>query len=135
MRIPRGSEVNRRLAAQAKLLDQVKISLGVFVGNVLKQTAAAANHLKQATAGCEVVLIDLKVLSQFLDALGQNANLDSCRTGVVLAFLQVSDNRLFLLTTNHVSGIISDDPCRCKVLGFGRYRPLTRNELSLVFGP
>jgi hypothetical protein len=73
------------LAAQAKLLDKIQVSLGIFLSNKLKITAALANHLQQATAGCKIFFVDLKVLGKLLDALGQNANLDGGRTGVICA--------------------------------------------------
>src|SRR5687767_6314075 len=96
------------LAADAELLDKIKVSLAVVGGNVLQVALALAYELQQPAAGSKVLLVHLKVFSQFLDALSRNTYLYSSAAGVGFGGLQFFDNCLFLLTCNHTQGILPD---------------------------
>ena len=65
-----------KLAADAELLDEAQIFLTILSGNVLEQALALTDSLQQAAACHKIVLVLLEVLSQYLDALRQNTNLD-----------------------------------------------------------
>jgi hypothetical protein len=89
------------LAADTELLDELEICLAVVAGDVLQVALALTNQLQQAAASSKVLLVHLKVLSQFLDALGSNTNLNSSAASVSFVPLQFFYNYLFLLTCNH----------------------------------
>ena len=64
-----------QLLAQAKLGAYLAVALDVGLFKIVLKSAAAADHLKQATAGMVVVLVLLEVLVQVVDALGQQSDL------------------------------------------------------------
>ena len=86
------------LAANAKFFDKVEVLFAIFASNILQVALALTNHLEQTTASGKILLVDLEVLGQFLDVLGQNAHLYGRATGVFFFGLQTSNNRLLLLT-------------------------------------
>ncbi len=70
------------LLTQAEGLDDGTVAVDVVYIEILQQLAAAAYHHRQR-AGCHVVLVVLlQVLSQVLDAVGEQSNLALCRTCV-----------------------------------------------------
>jgi len=71
-----------RLATQAETLDERTVAGNVSVLQVGKHALTTTNHGQQTALGVEVVLVLLHVLSQILDPLGQDCNLDLGRTGV-----------------------------------------------------
>src|SRR5689334_6601619 len=83
---PRGS------AAQAELLDQRAVALGLLVAQVLQQLAAAADHDQQAAARGVVLAVRLQVAGQAVDVLGQQGDLDLGRTGVALLLGELGDD-------------------------------------------
>jgi hypothetical protein len=90
------------LAADTELLDQLKISLAVALGDVTQQAAALADHLQQATTGHVIVLIGLEMLGDLLDAFRQNCHLGASATGVVFVYLRAFDSGGLFLSCNHV---------------------------------
>lgn len=103
------------LAANTELLDKIEVGLAVFGGDVLQVALALTNELQQTTTGGKVFLIDLEVLSQFLDTLSSNTNLYSSAASVVLAFLQSLNGGLFFLTCNHTLEILTDKDLEFKL--------------------
>ena len=51
---------------------------------VVQQAAALADHLEEAAAGVVVLLVDLEVLGELSDALGEDGDLDLRGTGIRL---------------------------------------------------
>lgn len=90
------------LAADAELLDQIKVGLAVALGDVAQQAAAAANHLQQPAAGHKVMLVDLQVLSNLFNALCQHGNLGARTASIILVGLRALDSRVLFLSCNHV---------------------------------
>ncbi|CCB67968.1 protein of unknown function [Hyphomicrobium sp. MC1] len=86
-----------QLAADAVFLDDLLIA-GVVLGlDVVKELAALADHLEQATARMVVFLVRLEVLGQLVDAMRQDGDLDFRRAGVVgLRGIVFDDSRLGL---------------------------------------
>ena len=87
------------LFAQTEILDQLTIAVDVLVVEVLQELAATAYHLGQRTSGAEVLVVILQVLSEVLDAIGEQCHLALNRTGVlgVLAILVENLNLLCLI--------------------------------------
>ncbi len=72
-----------RLLTQTQFGDQRQVTLAVFGLEVVQQLAAAADHAQQAAATVVVFGVGLEVGHQFVDAGGQQSDLDFWATGVV----------------------------------------------------
>src|SRR5690606_38216359 len=81
-------------ATQAQLLDQALVALVVLALEIVEQAAAAVDQLQEAAAAVVILLVDLEVLGQLLDAGGQQGDLDLRRAGVVGAARVVGNNLL-----------------------------------------
>ena len=90
------------LAADAELLDQIKVGLAVALGDVAQQAAAAANHLQQPAAGHKIVLIGLQMLGDLFDTIGQYSYLGARTARIILVYLRAFDSGRLLLRCNHV---------------------------------
>src|SRR5215510_15221097 len=72
------------LAADSQSLDNLLIAPLVARLHMVEKPAAQAHHLEQATSRMIVVLVQLEMLGQAVDALRQQRDLDLGRTGIVL---------------------------------------------------
>lgn len=70
------------LLSDAELCDAGSVTLDVLVHEVIEQTAALTDHKKQAVAAVVILLVNLQMLGELIDALGQDGNLHLGRTGV-----------------------------------------------------
>ena len=73
-----------RLLSQAQLLDQSAVGLDVLFLQISQQTSALTNHQQQAAVGVVVVAVQLQVLVEVVDALGQQRDLNLGGAGVAL---------------------------------------------------
>src|ERR1700741_1552070 len=73
-----------RSAAHAEAVDQRAVPLHVDLRQVLAETTAPADQQQQTSSRVVIVLVDLEVLSQVVDALGKQRDLCLRRTGVGL---------------------------------------------------
>src|SRR5688572_19256271 len=80
------------LSAQTELLDQSLVALVVLALEVIKQAATAVNHLQQTAAAVVVLLVELEVTGELLDAGGQESHLDFRGAGVGRAALVFFDD-------------------------------------------
>src|SRR5206468_11037177 len=64
------------LATQPQLLDHFAITLDLGRLEVVEQAPALTHHPQQATARRMIALVDLEVLGEVLDLLGQQRDLD-----------------------------------------------------------
>src|SRR5690606_18251294 len=71
-----------RLAADAESLDEILITRLVARLDVVEQAAAQTDHLEQATTGMVVLGVVAEMLSEVLDPLGENGDLNLRRAGV-----------------------------------------------------
>src|ERR1700756_2466244 len=74
----------RRSATHAEAVDQRAVPLHVDLRQVLAETTAPADQQQQTSSRVVIVLVDLEVLSQVVDALGKQRDLRLRRTGVGL---------------------------------------------------
>src|SRR3954469_5724589 len=79
---PCGHPPVERLAAKTQPLDERAVAVDVGLLQVLQQAATAPHEREQTTTGVVVVLVQLEVLGQVGDALGEHRDLDLWRTGV-----------------------------------------------------
>ena len=92
-----------------ELGDDGAVTLDVLGHQIVQHLAALTDHLQQAAAGVVVLLVDLQVLGELVDAGGENGDLHLGRTGVGLMDAVGLDNgRLFVLADHgkfHLSEI------------------------------
>src|SRR6185369_1850466 len=82
------------LLAQAKLLDQLPVGVGVGALEIVEQLAPQADHLEQAATRVVVLHVRLEMLSEGIDARGEQRHLDFGRAGVAgLALVLRNDLR------------------------------------------
>src|SRR5689334_22871695 len=90
------------LAAQAELLDEGAVALQIVLLQIRQEPAPPADHLQQPTARVMVVLVHLHVLRELGDSLGEEGDLDLCRSRVLLPAAETADElRLLLLGKRH----------------------------------
>ena len=92
---------NLDLLSDAELGDDSSVTLDVVLCQVVQQTAALTDHLEQALTGVVVLLVDLQVLGELVDALGKDSDLNLGRTGVVCMGLVGFDYSSLLLFGDH----------------------------------
>ena len=79
------------VVANAEALDEATVLLDVLLLDVGQEATTLTNEHQQATTGVVVVLVELDVLGQALDALGQKRDLHLRGTGVVLVLAVLLD--------------------------------------------
>src|SRR5690606_30138718 len=82
----------RRLATQAKALDQRLVPLEVLPFQVSEQAAALVDHFQETPARMVILAMVGEMLAEVLDARGQQRNLDLRRAGVVRATTEVGND-------------------------------------------
>ena len=90
-----------RLSSQTQLADDCTVALNIVVLEIVEQVPSVTDHLLQTAAAVEVLLVELEVLGQSVDAGSQNRNLNLRRTGVALVGRVLRDNRLFFVFCHH----------------------------------
>src|SRR5215469_13890451 len=70
------SKLRRRLASKAEALDQGLVAARVIPPEVIEEPSALAHDLEQAAAGMMILLVDLEVFGEFVDAFGEERNLN-----------------------------------------------------------
>ena len=76
------AEAGPNLTAQTQARDQITVAIDVVLSQVLQQATTATNHQQQTTTGVVIVLVELQVLGQSIDAGGQQGNLRLRGTGI-----------------------------------------------------
>ena len=76
--------------------DDGAVSLNVDRGQIVEQRAALTDHLEEAAAGVMILLVDLQVLGEVVDALGKQSDLYLGRACVTLvSSVLLHDSSLF----------------------------------------
>src|SRR3954451_13185175 len=102
---------DRRLAAQAELLDEGAVALEIFALQVVQEPAAPADELQQPAARVVIVLVRAKVVRELVDALREHRDLHlrRARVGLVLAEL-LNVLQLLFLGEGHPSPLVDVSP-------------------------
>ena len=90
------------LFAQTQLGNHLAISVQVLIAHILKQRRTCANHFQKASARGMILGMKLKVVSQLVDAPGQNSDLDLWRTCVFFGGLVIRDDLLLFVLGYHI---------------------------------
>jgi hypothetical protein len=64
------------LSAQSKIFDNRSIPVYIFVFHIIEQTAAAADQHQQPSPRMMVLLVDLEMLGEIGNAMGQQGGLN-----------------------------------------------------------
>ena len=87
-----------RLLADAQLLNDLFVALGIVLSEVVEQAATLADHHEKTAPGGMVLLMRLEMLREFTNALTQYRDLDFRRTGVVGVSTVLADQGGFFLS-------------------------------------
>ena len=98
-----------RLAAQAETLDQGAVTLDVDLLQVVEKTTTIADHEQQTATGVVIVLVELQVLGEIGNALGEQCDLDLRGARVTLMGSVLSDDVLLQ------PSVPRHPPCNCAV--------------------
>jgi len=96
---------SRRVAAQvlllanAEFLDNVLITLGIVVLEVVEQAATLADHHQETAAGGVILLVCLKMVRQFTDPFAKHRDLNLGAAGIVIVGAEPGNDVLFTLSS------------------------------------
>jgi hypothetical protein len=85
------------LLAKPEPSDRRAVPLDVFAGQVRQKSAPLSHELEKAAPGVKVVLVLAEVISEPVDPLRKERNLNLGRTGIIRVRAKLGNNRLFLL--------------------------------------
>ena len=103
MGCPRGDRV-AKLFTDVQAAQQIDVSLWVVTTHVVQQTAATANHSQQTATASIIFGVAAHMFGQVIDAAGQNGDLHSGGSSVLLAGLEIGDRfRLCFFSDCHCS--------------------------------
>lgn len=74
------------LLPEAEFLDDGAVALYVLLAHVVQEMATPAHEAQQPAAAREIFLVDLEVLGELHDALGQERDLHFGRPGIGVVF-------------------------------------------------
>src|SRR5690554_1038246 len=86
---------NSRLLAQAQTLDQITITVGVAIFEVIQQLAALADKLEQTTTGVVVFFVLFEMPGQTIDAGREQGHLNFRRAGIARRALKIGNDLVF----------------------------------------
>jgi len=74
-----------RLSADAQIVDDGTVALNVVAAHIIEQSAAAPDQHQQTATRMVILLVNLQVLGEVLDAMGEQADLNfrTSRVGVM----------------------------------------------------
>ena len=87
------------LLSQTQFLDKRTVTGDILGSEVFQQVSSLTNHTEKTAVAVEVLLVDLQMLGQGVDTVGQNGYLYLGRTGITLVRLVLVNDLLldFLL--------------------------------------
>jgi hypothetical protein len=87
-----------QLLADAEFLNDVFVTLGVVLLEVVEQATPLADQHEKAAAGAMVLLVGLEVLRKLTDALAQDRDLHFGAARVAVMDTILLDNALFVIS-------------------------------------
>jgi hypothetical protein len=70
--------------AETKVLDDLPISVHVSASQIVQEAAASADHLEESAAAMVILRVGAKMISEVVDPLREEGDLDTGRAGVGL---------------------------------------------------
>ena len=84
------------LVTEPEFLNQLAVRIYVCTPQVVQQSAPLAYHLQEALATVVIFAVLTEVFREVVDALGQDRNLNLCRSGIALMRPVLLDRRRFI---------------------------------------
>jgi hypothetical protein len=101
--------VGSALFAQVQFVDQFFVTIGFSLAQIIEQTPAMRDHLKQAASGRMIFPVGLQVLSQMLDPAGEKCDLHIRAAGIFFMQLELLEiPRLVALCHNEGANVDED---------------------------
>ena len=97
------------LFAQVQFVDQFFITIGFCVAQIIEQTPALRDHLKQAAPRRMIFPVSLKVLSQMLDPAGQKCDLHIRAAGIFFMQLELLETRRLVALCHNEGANLDED--------------------------
>jgi hypothetical protein len=97
------------LLAQIQFIDQLFITIGFCFAQIIEQTPALRDHLKQAAPRRMIFPIGLKVLSQMLDPAGQKCDLHIRAAGIFFMQLELLETRRLVALCHNEGANLDED--------------------------
>jgi hypothetical protein len=95
------------LPFQAQRVNYGPITIDVFVLNIVQQAAASAHKHQQSPAGVVIFFVNLQMLSEGGNTMGQQADLDFGRTRIGFMQLELVNQFLFVFCVkNHFYSLL-----------------------------
>ena len=97
------------LFAQVQFVDQFFITIGFCFAQIIEQTPALRDHLKQAAPRRMIFPVSLKVLSQMLDPAGQKCDLHIRAAGIFFMQLKLLESRRLVALCHNKGANLDED--------------------------
>ena len=97
------------LFAQVQFVDQFFITIGFCFAQIIEQTPAMRDHLKQAATRRVIFPVDLKVLIQMLDPTGQKCDLHIRAAGILFMQLELLEIRRLVALCHNEGANLDED--------------------------
>src|SRR6266850_431954 len=85
------------LPAETEILHDLSVAVHLGRPQIIEQPAALAHHTEESAPRGVVPLVDLEVVGEVMDLLGQQGNLDLGRARVPFVDLELANDALLLL--------------------------------------
>jgi hypothetical protein len=83
------------LVPEAQFLDDLPVSADIRTPQVVQETFATSDHLEESTTAVVILLVEVEVISQIVDLLGEQGDLNAGRASVGLVCPVFLDGRAF----------------------------------------
>jgi hypothetical protein len=100
-----------RLFAQVQLVDQSFITIGFCFAQIIQQTSAMRDHLKQAAPRRMIFPVDLEVFGQMLDPVGEKCDLHIRAAGIFLMQLELLETQRLVALCHNEGANLDEDRC------------------------
>ena len=97
------------LFAQVERVDQLLIAIGFRFAQIIEQTSALRDHLKQAAARRMIFPVSLEVLRQMLDPAGQKCDLHIRAAGIFFMQLKLLESRRLVALCHNEGANLDED--------------------------
>ena len=96
---------NRRLPTKSQLGYETAVALHILILQVIEETTAFSDQHEQAPPAVMVLFVDLQMLGEMGNALGNQRHLDFRRTGIGGVFAELFNNGLGVVHLGNSAGI------------------------------
>jgi hypothetical protein len=98
------------LFAQVQFVDHFLVTIGFCFAQIIKQTPALRDHLKQAAARRMIFPIGLKVLGQMLDPAGKKCDLHIRAASIFVMQLKLLETQRFTALCHNEAATLDEEP-------------------------